>query len=145
MDVFSKAKRSQIMAAIRGTDTGPEIALRRVLHRRGLRYSLHPADLPGRPDVAFRRARVAVFVHGCFWHQHSCGRGTRPRAHAAFWRRKLAANVARDARDKRQLREMHWRAVVVWECQVQTPGRLLRACERVANLVRARETTRSWQ
>ena len=143
MDVFSKAKRAAIMSAVKGRDTGPELAVRRALHALGLRYRLHDRALPGRPDVVFKAARVAVFVHGCFWHQHTCPRGTRPTSHSAFWRRKLAGNVARDRRALRGLRAMGWRAVLVWECQAGSGDRLAAVSRRIVLLVRARTHTRS--
>ena len=131
VDVFSTQKRSQIMAAIKGKDTSPEWLVRSALHRLGLRFRLHDGALPGRPDLVFRRSRVAVFIHGCFWHQHSCKRGTRPSTRRAFWNRKLAGNVERDTRVRRQLRAMGWRTIVVWECQTRSDARLVAACRRV--------------
>jgi DNA mismatch endonuclease (patch repair protein) len=124
-DVFSPEKRSEVMRRVRGRDTSPEKRVRALLTRMGLRYRLHRADLPGKPDVAFAGRRVALFVHGCFWHGHDCARGARqPKANAEYWTRKIARNRARDAEVGRKLAEIGWRAVVVWECELKDEARL---------------------
>ena len=107
-----------MMAGIRGKDTAPELAVRRFLHRAGLRFRLH-ARLPGKPDLVFPRYRVALFVHGCFWHRHpGCRYTTTPASNAAFWQQKFAGNVSRDARVQRQLETLGWQVHVVWACQL---------------------------
>ena len=113
------------MARVRGRDTGPELAVRRLLTRQGVRYRLHRADLPGRPDMALGPRRLAIFVHGCFWHGHDCPRGARkPKQNAAFWEAKLARNVARDAGNIDTLAALGWRSLVVWECELRDAPRL---------------------
>lgn len=102
------------MSSLRTTGTGPELALRRELHRRGLRYRVNVPDLPGRPDIALTRARIAVFVDGCFW--HGCpDHAVAPRANAAWWRSKLDANVTRDRRTDERLQELGWSVIRAWE------------------------------
>ena len=119
-DVFTPDQRSAVMARIGGRDTGPERVVRRLLTSLGLRYRLHRRDLPGSPDLALGPRRVAVFVHGCFWHGHDCPRGARkPKANAEFWATKLARNRARDDRNLRDLTSLGWRALVVWECELK--------------------------
>jgi DNA mismatch endonuclease (patch repair protein) len=126
-DIVDAKTRSRMMAAIRGKDTKPELAVRRAAHAMGRRFRIHRADLPGRPDVVFPRDRVALFVHGCFWHRHSgCRYCTMPQARAEFWARKFEANVARDDRARRLLRERGWRAEVIWECETRDPALLAR-------------------
>ncbi len=111
--------RSRTMRAVKGKDTGPEMAVRRAVHAMGYRYRLHRADLPGKPDLAFPARRKVVFVHGCFWHMHDCPRGARmPRANRDYWTRKLERNRARDAANRERLREAGWDALVVWECEI---------------------------
>jgi DNA mismatch endonuclease (patch repair protein) len=131
VDVFSPQKRSSIMGRVRGVDTSPELTLRRSLHALGYRFRLHARHLPGRPDIVFPARKVAVFVHGCFWHRHHCSRGGMPSSNVAFWRKKLEGNVARDRRVRKSLRRMGWQAVVVWECQLKTRSRLERALNRI--------------
>jgi DNA mismatch endonuclease (patch repair protein) len=118
-DRFSSETRSRIMSAIRGRHTKPEMAVRRFLHARGLRYRLHAGKFPGRPDIMLRRFQTVVFVHGCFWHSHpGCQDAIMPKTNRAFWRAKLAANVRRDAAAETALRKAGWRVCVVWECEI---------------------------
>ena len=128
MDICSPAKRSEVMSRIRGRDTKPELIVRSLLHRSGVRYSLQRKDLPGRPDIVMPRHGVAVFVHGCFWHRHrGCPVATMPKSRVAFWEEKFARNVARDRRTLRTLRALGWKVIVVWECQVlKNPFAVLR-------------------
>jgi DNA mismatch endonuclease (patch repair protein) len=117
-DIMSPAKRSALMGRIRGHNTGPEIAVRRLLHGMGYRFRLHARDLPGRPDIVFRSRRVALFVHGCFWHRHNCGRAYKPKTRGVFWKRKFEGNVSRDRRTRKELEAAGWRVIVVWECEL---------------------------
>ena len=119
-DIVSGRRRSEMMAGIKGRDTAPERAVRRVAHRMGLRFRLHRKDLPGRPDLVFPRHRLAVFVHGCFWHRHEgCRYAYTPKSRVAFWTRKFAGNVARDRRNEDALRDLGWRVLIVWECEAR--------------------------
>ncbi|WP_338062891.1 very short patch repair endonuclease [Sphingosinithalassobacter portus] len=112
--------RSRMMSAIRGKNTKPELLLRRALHSAGLRYRLHGAALPGKPDLVFAKYRAVVFVHGCFWHRHEdCRFATVPATRPEFWRAKFSANVRRDARNAAELLDMGWRVAVVWECALK--------------------------
>lgn len=124
-DTFDSATRSRIMARVRGRNTGPELALRRALHARGLRYKLHDPALPGRPDLVFPRYRAVCFVHGCFWHRHDgCPRATTPATNQSYWERKFAANVRRDRDHRTALLAAEWRVAVIWECALRPRTRL---------------------
>jgi len=106
-----------MMSGIRGANTSPELALRRALHRAGLRFRLHARGLPGRPDILLPRHRVAIFVHGCFWHRHdSCHWCSTPANNATFWEEKFARNVTRDREAVDALARLGWRTAIVWEC-----------------------------
>src|ERR1051325_667957 len=96
-DTRTKEQRSRIMKSVGTRDTGPELAVRRMLHRMGYRYRLHRKDLPGRPDIAFPSRRKAIFVHGCFWHGHACSKGKLPKSRLDYWTAKVKANQDRDA------------------------------------------------
>ena len=108
------------MSRIPNADTGPEMLVRSILHRRGFRFRLHRKDLAGRPDIVLPRYQVAVLVHGCFWHLHDdCPDGRLPKSNAKFWKKKLYGNKERDQRNVQALVEAGWRPIVVWECEIE--------------------------
>ena len=120
MDRLTPTKRSWLMSRIRGRNTKPEMTVRRTLHRAGYRYRLHASDLPGKPDLVFASRRRVIFVHGCFWHGHSCKYGrAQSKTNRRFWTAKLRANRLRDTRSVRRLRGQGWRVLVIWECAVK--------------------------
>jgi len=105
----------------------PELAVRKLLHRAGYRFRLHRNDLPGKPDIVLPRYRIAIFVHGCFWHGHEgCREGRKPKSNLAYWNRKLERNKERDRRNIQQLETQGWHPVVVWECELQHGDALVR-------------------
>lgn len=125
MDTLSRTERSERMARIRGRDTKPELAVRRLLHQCGFRYRLHRATLPGKPDLVFPSRHKAIFVHGCFWHRHpGCRLARLPKSRLQFWLPKLEENRARDLKNIRRLRKLGWKTHVVWECQLRDVNRL---------------------
>lgn len=119
-DRVTPETRSRMMASIRSRDTKPELIVRRYLHRAGFRYRISPRTLPGRPDIVLRRHRVAVFVHGCFWHGHQGCRFARiPTTRTAFWADKISSNRVRDRAKEALLIQSDWRVAVVWECALK--------------------------
>lgn len=120
VDIVNPVVRGRMMSGIRGKNTKPELAIRRHLHARGFRYVSRPTPLPGRPDVVLTRWRVAVFVHGCFWHWHGCQLSKMPASNRPFWRKKLAGNKRRDELAVLTLVSMGWRVAVVWECALRS-------------------------
>lgn len=117
--------RSDIMRAVKRAHTGPEVVVRRALHALGLRFRLHRRDLPGSPDIVLPRFRTVVFVHGCFWHRHpGCRYASTPKTRQEYWLPKFKANVERDAKKEAQLRELGWRVLVIWECEICKPAEL---------------------
>lgn len=126
-DVFTPAKRSAVMRAVKGADTKPERAVRKLLWAEGYRYRLDARDIPGRPDIVLRPRKAAIFVHGCFWHGHDCKRGARaPKANAAYWQAKIARNRSRDGATLKALKQAGWRALVIWECEMKDEAQLRR-------------------
>ena len=122
-DIVDKATRSRMMSGIGGKNTRPEIALRRAMHAIGLRYRLHRKDLPGKPDIVMQGRKVAIFVHGCFWHRHEgCRFATTPTTRPEFWKDKFASNTGRDQKNVVQLLELGWRVATVWECALRKAG-----------------------
>lgn len=123
------------MAAIRGKNSAPELAVRRFLHHAGLRFRLHKKELPGKPDIVLPRWRTVVFVHGCFWHRHpGCGYTATPQTRADFWQRKFDGNVKRDIAQQAALKAMGWRVFIIWECEITDQLRLESLVRRIQTL-----------
>jgi len=119
MDRVTKTVRSKIMASVHTRDTGAEKAVRSLVHRLGYRYSIARDDLPGRPDLVFVSRRKIIFVHGCFWHGHTCRYGRLPKSRRGYWMPKITANKARDRRQSNALRKTGWSVMIVWQCQLK--------------------------
>ena len=119
-DVYGPEKRSAVMARVKGKNTSPELKVRKALTRLGARYRLHRKDLPGSPDIVLPGRRLAIFVHGCFWHGHDCARGARvPKANRDYWVAKVDRNRARDAASRAALAALGWRVETIWECDLK--------------------------
>ena len=126
-DVFSKDVRSRLMSRIRSKDTGPEKRVRSLMHSMGLRFRLHDTRLHGKPDVVLKKHRTAVFIHGCFWHQHQgCGKAKRPQSNREFWDMKLNRNMERDKIVENVIIQMGWSCLVIWECETKSLDSLRR-------------------
>lgn len=125
-DVYSAEKRSAVMRRVKARDTSPELAVRKALTALGARYRLHRADLPGKPDIVMPGRRLAIFVHGCFWHGHDCARGARvPKQNRDYWVGKVGRNVARDAASREALATLGWRVETIWECDLKDGAALM--------------------
>ena len=118
-DVVTRAVRSRMMAGIRSKNTRPEILIRHELFSRGYRYRLHVSTLPGKPDLVFPKLRAVIFVHGCFWHRHTCPLFKWPSTNVAFWRTKILRNCAVDRRVLKELKIANWRVLTIWECSLK--------------------------
>ena len=119
-DVHSTEQRRYNMSQIKGKDTKPEMRVRRLVHSLGYRYRLHSKDLPGKPDLVFPGRRKVIFVHGCYWHMHSCRYGlVVPKTNTEFWQNKRLSNVARDERNAADLAAAGWQIMVLWECELK--------------------------
>jgi len=121
-DTVDKQTRSKMMSAVRGKNTKLETEIRRRLFAMGFRYRLHVSNLPGKPDMVFRKYSAVIFVHGCFWHFHGCARSTIPQNRSEWWLKKLRDNKVRDAKTIAELRNQGWRVLILWECSVRRPG-----------------------
>lgn len=125
VDRLSPERRSWLMSRIRSRNTSPEIRVRRAAHALGLRFRLYRRDLPGTPDLIFPKHRVALFVHGCFWHQHpGCPKASMPKTAVDAWQSKFARNIKRDAENTAILTELGWRVEVIWECETKKPAQI---------------------
>jgi DNA mismatch endonuclease (patch repair protein) len=133
MDTRTPEQRRRIMASVKSRNTGPEMLVRSLLHRLGLRFRLHLKDYPGTPDIVLPKYKTALFVHGCFWHGHNCPKGKLPKSRPEFWGPKIARNIRRDAETEHALARDGWRVVVVWQCETKDRDRLK---ARLTNLFR---------
>lgn len=134
MDTVDKETRSKIMSKVGQKSTGPEVKLRKALFAKGYRYRINVRSLPGSPDIVLPKYKVAIFVHGCFWHRHKgCKYATMPKTREEFWKKKFDANIVRDKQNIEKLIGMGWRVAIVWECVIKTKD-IVQFNEMVANL-----------
>lgn len=138
MDIWSREKRSKVMSRILGKNTKPELLVRRLLTSMGYRYRLHVKELPGKPDIVLRKYNAIIFVHGCFWHLHTCRDGAIPKTRTEYWTDKLLRNKERDGLHINALKKNGWRVLRLWECEIekhpdQVVTRILKFLENVLN------------
>ena len=125
MDLLTREKRSWNMSRIRGKNTAPELIVRSFLHRNGMRFRIHAANLIGKPDIILPKYRTVIFVHGCFWHRHKgCKYAYKPKSRKAFWKRKFIDNVNRFRQVKTQLVKTGWKTLIIWECETDNIKKL---------------------
>lgn len=123
MDRLDPEARSKLMSRVRSKNTGPELVVRKAVWRNGFRYRLHNRALPGQPDLTFPRLSIAVFVHGCFWHGHTCARGAPSKSNLRYWQEKIALNRNRDRKVEHELGRLGWTVLTVWACQLRSKER----------------------
>ncbi len=134
-DIFSKAKRSEVMSKVRSVDTEPEMIVRKYLFARGFRYRKHVKTLPGKPDIVLSKYKTVIFVHGCFWHGHDCKYGALPQSGKAFWQKKIWQNRERDEKHAEQLRQLGWNVLIVWQCELKNKARVKETCEKIVRML----------
>ncbi len=123
MDTVSKEKRSSIMSKVHSVNTKPEMLIRSFLHRNGFRFRLHVKNLPGHPDIVLPKYKTIIDVRGCFWHHHNgCKRAVLPLSNIEFWQEKFSRNIERDKKTEKQLKELGWHLIVIWECDLKKDG-----------------------
>jgi len=136
MDTLSPKKRSEVMSAIRSKNTKAELLVRHYLWAHGIRYRVHHKDLPGKPDIAIPKLKLAIFIHGCFWHGHDdCKRGRLPKSKLEYWKPKIEANKKRDRRIEKELYKEGWRQLVIWECQLRTQKKASNTLPKLLNRI----------
>lgn len=123
-DIVEKAKRSEMMSGIRSKNTRPELIVRKELFAKGLRYRLHLKNIPGKPDIIFKKYKAVIFIHGCFWHCHDCHLFKWPQTRQDFWHSKILSNKQRDINNRVLLEKEGWRVAVVWECALKGKTKL---------------------
>jgi DNA mismatch endonuclease (patch repair protein) len=120
VDIFSKKKRSQIMAKVKNKNTKPEVRVRKALFKNGFRYRINDKSLPGSPDIVLPKHRTVIFVHGCFWHGHTnCKKAITPKSNIDFWKTKILGNKNRDQKNEYELGKQDWKIVTVWDCELR--------------------------
>jgi DNA mismatch endonuclease (patch repair protein) len=133
VDTVKPNVRSRIMASVKQRHTKPELLVRRLLHRLGYRFRVQRRDLPGSPDIVLPKYRTAIFVHGCFWHQHKgCPKSRKPTSNKNYWDQKLLENVKRDRRKIAELKKLGWQVILVWECEAKVNEKLNKKLEKIA-------------
>lgn len=120
MDIYDKNKRSKIMKDVKSCNTQPELYIRKLLHKMGFRFRVNKKSLPGKPDIVLPKYKTIVFVHGCFWHQHeNCNKARKPKSNKQFWIKKIKKNIERDERNIKELEDLGWKVIIVWECEIR--------------------------
>ena len=130
-DKFSKETRSRMMSGIKNKNTRPEIMIRQVLFRNGFRYRLHNGKLPGKPDIILKKHMAVIFIHGCFWHKHSCRYFVWPKSNTEFWKKKINGNKLNDQKVIKELQSMGYRICIFWECVTRDNELFLKAIKRL--------------
>lgn len=139
MGTITPEVRSQMMAAVKGKNTKPEIIVRKMLHAMGFRFRLHRKELPGRPDIVLPKYRTVVLVNGCFWHQHpGCQMSRRPKSRPDYWEPKLDGNIQRDKKNRTELVKLGWRVITIWECELENPEEI---AAKLKNLIENKSET----
>ncbi len=119
-DIFSKRKRSEIMANISAANTKPEVTIRKYLFHKGFRYRINYKNLVGKPDIVLAKYKAIIFINGCFWHSHpNCKEAHLPKSNINFWKKKISSNFNRDQQNIKLLKEMGWNVIVIWECEIK--------------------------
>jgi len=119
-DHLSKEKRSWNMSRIKSANTSPELKLRSLLRKKGIRYRKNVKSLPGKPDIAISKDKKIIFINGCFWHQHSnCSRATMPKTNKNYWESKFKRTIKRDKENKKELKKLGWNILTLWECEIK--------------------------
>lgn len=136
-DIFVREKRSDIMSHISGTETKPEIEVRKFLFSKGFRYRKNVSSLAGKPDIVLSKYETAIFIHGCFWHGHQgCVRSKLPDTRKVFWKKKISGNVVRDKRNVESLREQGWNVIVIWQCEISNIEKRRERLEALVNEIK---------
>lgn len=135
-DIFTKKKRSEVMGAVSGKETKPEILVRKYLFKEGFRFRKNLKTLPGSPDIVLAKYRTVIFVHGCFWHGHrDCRKATIPKTNTEFWRSKINTNIERDSRVITELKKSRWRVITIWGCKLTKSNELDKTMNKVTSML----------
>jgi len=130
-DIYSKRKRSEIMSKISGTETKPEILVRKYLFSKGFRFRKNDKRLPGRPDIVLPKYKTVIFIHGCFWHGHHCKAGKLPETNKDFWENKINSNTERDKKNQHKLEKLGWKIIIIWQCKLKNKKMMIKKLKEI--------------
>ncbi len=135
-DIFDKKKRSQIMSRISGKNTKPEMIIRKSLFAKGFRYRKNDKRLPGKPDIVLPKYNTVIFIHGCFWHGHTCKAGKLPETNIDFWKDKIGSNIVRDKKNMAELKKLKWKVIVIWQCELKNNSSINKSLQKLEKKIR---------
>ena len=139
-DIYSKRKRSEIMSKISGTETKPEILVRKYLFSKGFRFRKNDKRLPGRPDIVLPKYKTVIFIHGCFWHGHHCKAGKLPETNKEFWGNKINSNIERDKKNQHKLEKLGWKIIIVWQCKLKNKKMMTKKLKEIEQKIKDKHT-----
>ena len=139
-DIYSKRKRSEIMSKIPGTETKPEILVRKYLFSKGFRFRKNDKRLPGRPDIVLPKYKTVIFIHGCFWHGHRCKAGKLPEANKEFWENKINSNMKRDKKNQHKLEKLGWKIIIIWQCKLKNKKMMTKKLKEIEQKIQDEHT-----
>lgn len=139
-DIYSKRKRSEIMSKISGTETKPEILIRKYLFGKGFRFRKNDKRLPGRPDIVLPKYKTVIFIHGCFWHGHHCKAGKLPETNKEFWRNKINSNIERDKKNQHKLEKLGWKIIIIWQCKLKNKKMMIKKLKEIEQKIQYEHT-----
>jgi len=139
-DIYSKRKRSEIMSKISGTETKPEILVRKYLFSKGFRFRKNDKRLPGRPDIVLPKYKTVIFIHGCFWHGHHCKAGKLPETNKDFWENKINSNTERDKKNQHKLEKLGWKIIIIWQCKLKNKKMITKKLKEIEQKIQDEHT-----
>jgi len=139
-DIYSKRKRSEIMSKISGTETKPEILVRKYFFSKGFRFRKNDKRLPGRPDIVLPKYKTVIFIHGCFWHGHHCKAGKLPETNKEFWENKINSNMERDKKNQHKLEKLGWKIIIVWQCKLKNKKMMTKKLKEIEQKIQNEHT-----
>ena len=139
-DIYSKRKRSEIMSKISGTETKPEILVRKYLFSKRFRFRKNDKRLPGRPDIVLPKYKTVIFIHGCFWHGHHCKAGKLPETNKEFWENKINSNMERDKKNQHKLEKLGWKIIITWQCKLKNKKMMTKKLKEIEQKIQDEHT-----
>lgn len=128
------------MSKISGTETKPEILVRKYLFGKGFRFRKNDKCLPGRPDIVLPKYKTVIFIHGCFWHGHHCKAGKLPETNKEFWGNKINSNIERDKKNQHKLEKLGWKIIIIWQCKLKNKKMMTKKLKEIEQKIQDEHT-----